>query len=110
MRLYSPENNNAWAFAHVIVGALSEAAVPIGVPTPTQHDHGKLGVDTGGEPVGGPDPVEQRDAAAVLQAEVEHDQLGLAHVDRAQPPPPPRSRPRREAVPVRMSSSKARVT
>lgn len=70
--------------ADVVVGPAGERAHAVRVADPAaQHDHRHVGIDSGGEPVGSPDAVQQSEAAAVLQAQVEHHQRGLTHLNRA---------------------------
>jgi hypothetical protein len=70
--------------AHVIVGAAGEAADPVGISDPAgKRDHRQLRVDTRGEPVGGPHPIEKLEPAAVLEPQVEHYEARLTHLDGA---------------------------
>jgi len=70
--------------AHVIVGPAREAPNTVGLSDPAgQHDHLQVGVDPRREAVGVTHAVEQLQAAAVLQREVEHDKAGPSHLNRA---------------------------
>jgi hypothetical protein len=70
--------------AHVIVGPAREAPNTVGLSDPAgQHDHRQVGIDSGGKPIRGTHAVEQLQAAAVLQREVEHDKAGPSHLNRA---------------------------
>jgi hypothetical protein len=69
---------------HMIVSSAGEAADAIGVSrSSAQHDHRQVGIDPGRE------PVEQRQAAAVVEDQVQHHERGLAHLDRPQALPRP---------------------
>ena len=69
----------------MIVGAADEAAHPVGVAgAPAQNDHGQIGIDARGEPIGRAHSIQQHESVPVLEAEVQHDQRRLAHLDRPQ--------------------------
>jgi len=71
---------------HVVVRAAGEAAHAVGLAgTSGDDDDREGGVDARGEPVGAADPVEQGEAAAVLEHEVEDDEVRLSHLDGPQP-------------------------
>ena len=60
--------------AHVVVGPAGEAAHAIGLAgAPGQDDHRQLRVDPGGEPVGCAHAVEQLEAVAVLERQVQQE-------------------------------------
>jgi hypothetical protein len=84
MRLYDAENNERVGLQTWSSGSAREAPYAVRVPgSPAQHDHREVGVDARREAVGVPNPVEQRQPAAVVEDEVEHHQRRLAHLDRA---------------------------
>jgi hypothetical protein len=69
----------------MVVSPAGEAAHPVGLAGAAgEDDDRELGVDSRRQTVGRPDAVEQVEAAAVLEQEVEHDERGLAHLDRPQ--------------------------
>jgi hypothetical protein len=69
----------------VVVGSPVEAPHPVRVAGAAgEDDHGRVGVDPRREPIGCPHAAEERQAAAVVEREVEHHERGLAHLDRAQ--------------------------
>ena len=58
---------------------------PVGLArTAGEHDDRQLGVEAGGQAVGAAQAIEQRQPAAVLEAEVEHHQRRLPNLDRPQ--------------------------
>jgi hypothetical protein len=62
-----------------------------------------------GEPIRGADAIQQSQPVPVLQAEVEHHQGRLAHLDRPRPSPTPLA-PARKPSAITLSIRKARVT
>jgi len=50
---------------------------------PGDDDHRNVGVDPRGHAVGGPDAVEQVQAVALLQPQVQQDERRMAHLDLA---------------------------
>jgi hypothetical protein len=67
----------------VIVGPAGEAANSVRLARAArEHDHRRLRVDARGEAVGRANPIQHVEAAAVREKEVEHDERGLAHLDR----------------------------
>lgn len=68
----------------MIVRPASETPHAIGLPRAAgEHDHGQVRVEAQRQAVGGPQAVEQFEAAASLEGEVEYDEAGLTHLDRA---------------------------
>jgi hypothetical protein len=68
----------------VIIRPTSEAAHSVGLARSAgEDDHGQVRVEARGQAVGGPQAVEQVEAGAVLESEVEYNEAGLTHLDRA---------------------------
>jgi hypothetical protein len=93
-----PGNQVTRRLREVVVRSAGEAPHPVGVARPAaQHDHWYVGIDARREPVRGSDAVEQGEAAAVVEQEVEHHEREGWRTSIARSPSPARSRLRSES-------------
>ncbi|HKH27274.1 MAG TPA: hypothetical protein VKA61_02940, partial [Sphingomicrobium sp.] len=71
-RSRSPRLDRESSLAHMVVGTSREAPHPIRLTDPAgQHDHGQVGIDSGGKPIRGTHAVEQVESATRLEREVQ---------------------------------------